>query len=135
MRLAVIDPGESTGVAVFTLRRLSPQLVTSALIDHFTVGQDEYGLGMIRDKIREADEVLAEEGPLRRHSPRACIRVEQVIRDAAHEKPVHWIRPTEWKPHPAASLEPQDEPQTIHESDVIRMGRWFINTRSQSFVF
>lgn len=132
MRLAVLDPGSLTGVAVFTLTRMSSQMVSSRLEDHYITDS----LDRIRNTLREADEVVAEEGPQRRRQPEACEPVETLIKHEVAERgqAVHWVRPTDWKPHPQGHLEAGDFPEGVHDADAISLGRYFIGVRSRELV-
>lgn len=126
--LVVVDPGLSTGVAYFE---------GNLVVENFTTSAPHTQLESYLRAIKEQNgtlEVLCEQGPTNhRRQADACVPVETIVKQEADV--IHWVRPSDWKGHPAATLRASDRPATRHERDVLRMGRWFLATRSGSLVF
>lgn len=112
--LISIDPGLSTGVAVFR---------DGEFVRSYTSEAPHTTLRMEVGSLVWPDEVVCEKGPTNhRRQAAACEPVEAIV----DRSPVHvsWIRPSSWKRTPDAVLLDTDTPRNIHERDAIRMGRW-----------
>lgn len=117
--LVAIDPGLDTGVAIFHDDDSCISFTTRAPHDR---------LRTFLERLDESTEVVCEKGPTNhRRQAAACAPVEAQVSELPNT--IHWVRPTDWKPHPRAVLLPSDEPGTKHERDVTRMGRWFLARR------
>jgi hypothetical protein len=126
--LLVIDPGLRTGLAFF--KDGTPEWSLTSEPPHDLVTKMIEGLQDAHTTL----EVVCEEGPVNhRRQAQACEPVERIVRHTA--KIIHWVRPSEWKRHPSARIEDGDNPQSRHERDVLRIGRWFLATRASELVF
>lgn len=117
MYLVVIDPGPSTGVAEFA---------GTTLVGTFTTQTPHTTLRKRLRNLRETHPGLAvvcEEGPQIRHLAEACERVEALVREESES--IYWVRPSQWKGHPAAKLNGL-KMLTRHEADAVCIGNWFI---------
>lgn len=114
--LVSVDPGQSTGVAIFSNGHLVRSFTSVA--PHTTLRRELHALA-------DHDEVVCEKGPALRRQAATCEPVEAIIREHALSR-TSWVRPTEWKPNPEAVLLDSDTPGTKHERDAIRMGRWHL---------
>lgn len=123
IQLVAIDPGLSTGVAVIHSDGTAVSFTTVAPHDE---------LDRFLDKLDENVNIVCEQGPRNRRQADACTPVEARVKQLAN--PIHWVRPTDWKPNPHARLEPSDKPGTKHERDATRMGRWFKARRGDQLV-
>lgn len=113
--LVVIDPGMSTGVAVFVDGRLNHSFTTLAPHDR---------LRRTLSALRDEDEVVVEKGPAIRRQAATCEPVEALATELAPN--IQWVRPTAWKPDPHAITWPSDNPSTRHERDAIKLGRHWL---------
>lgn len=121
LSLIAIDPGLSTGVAQFGSK--------GELLSSFTSTPPNDRLRLFLQVVPDAV-IVCEQGPsFSRRQQEACEPVEALVR--ASPPDVHWIRPTTWKPSPAAKLLSSDNPSTKHEKDAIRLGRWFLEHRKE----
>lgn len=117
--LIAIDPGESTGVALFIGPRLVSVETTSSPHDEIRA--------LLRTYIGAT--VVRETAPtVHRHNAECIEEVEQVI-DTHATGPVYPVNPSQWKGHPFATLRGTDDPVNAHERDVVRLGRWFLAMR------
>lgn len=114
--LIAIDPGYSTGVAVF---------INERLIEVFTSTTPH---ARLRNALAMNNgEVICEVGPLGR-SDWAQKEVEDLVRlkrETCHFR-LSWYRPSDWKPHPASRTHPREGNR--HERDAVGMGRYHIAT-------
>lgn len=115
--LIVVDPGVSTGVAMFDDHGRAKSFTTRAPFDE------------LRNLIQaHADaNVVAEDAPeTHRHHSQPHATVAGIL--TSEGRGVFWIRPTSWKRHPQARLSGRDfdEAATEHERDAIRLGRWYL---------
>lgn len=114
--LVSIDPGLSTGVALFQ---------NGQYLRSFTSYPPHDQLASLLGCLRKDDEVVAEKGPTNhRRQAAACEPVERLVHEVV--VPVSWVRPTQWKGTPSACLRTSDKPGTKHEKDAIRIGRWHL---------
>lgn len=124
MYLISIDPGVSTGVAVFKHTKLLETWTFEAPYDELRA--------LLRRSLREHGEalhVVVEKGPeMRRHLNREVQLLEQLVREEVLK--LYWVRPSRWKPHPASRLPAEDVALigTVHTRDAARMGRYFLTT-------
>lgn len=113
--LVSIDPGLSTGVAIFDNGKFVRSYTTHAPHDR---------LRLELQSLERPDEVACERGPSNhRRQAQACEPVEAIVAESCSVDVV-WIRPTEWKGTPDAILAPSDSPSNKHERDATRMARW-----------
>lgn len=118
--LVSIDPGLSTGVAVFVDGRLNHS---------FTSAPPHDRLRRTLSALRSEDEVVCEKGPAIRRQAATCEPVEALVTELAPA--LAWVRPTSWKPNPDAVVWPTDRPGTRHESDAIKLGRYWQEHRDR----
>jgi hypothetical protein len=104
-----VDPGHSTGVAIFEGTSLLRTLTTTA---------PHAGL---RDLIKGCT-VVCERGPKNRKQADTCSDVEAIVNEVALD--VVWVRPSDWKGHPATRQAEASLP--VHERDAASIGYWFI---------
>lgn len=104
-----VDPGHSTGVAIFEDGRILRTLTTTAPHDD------------LRDLIAGCT-VVCERGPKNRKQADTCSDVEAIVNEVALD--VVWVRPSDWKGHPATRQADQSLP--VHERDAASIGWWFI---------
>jgi predicted RNase H-like nuclease (RuvC/YqgF family) len=113
--LVAIDPGHTTGIAIFHDDELVHVLTSES--PHEALGD------IVRDK-----EVVCEQGPVNRdHNADACVEVETIVKQESAT--THWVRPADWKCHPASRTEPKEGNR--HERDAIGMGRVFLVLRKR----
>lgn len=117
MHFIAVDPGETTGIAVFH---------NSRCIATFTDGPGDDVLSYALWKWADAD-LVVERGPRNRSlNSAACSKVEHKL--ASTKRRITWILPAEWKPSPMATLAraPWVTPTTRHERDAVKMGNYYI---------
>ena len=118
--LVSIDPGLSTGVAVF---------VNGTFAYSFTSQPPHDDLRRTLVGLRSNDDVVCEKGPSIRRQAETCAPVEALVTELVDN--VQWVRPTAWKPDPKAEVQPGDSPGNKHERDAIRLGRYWLNHRER----
>lgn len=81
--------------------------------------------------IRQADEVVCEQGPVNRLQAATCSEVEEIVR--REEQQTFWVKPSDWKGHPASRLTDNERAatRTRHERDAGSLGRWFLAHRER----
>jgi hypothetical protein len=109
-----LDPGSTTGVAVFS---------DGGLVDTFSTVAPHEGLRERLDRL-DPDDVVCERGPSLRRQPEACAPVERLVIELFGEI-VQWVQPSSWKNHPDARLM-----ESQHERDAARMGRYWLASRT-----
>lgn len=117
----MIDPGEHTGVALFS---------DSLLVDTTTITDDEHLIRLLRDARDEDAGVIIEAAPaIPRHQPDATMHVHELVRAEAGS--IYYIQPSQWKGHPFATPRPEDieKVSTQHERDAVAIGRWYLAMR------
>lgn len=112
--MIAVDPGESTGVAV-----LDGEVVLATM----TVSEP---FGPLRNVLRDffQFEVVCEQPPPNPpHNLDVMVRVLSVVQEEVSR--VAYVRPSQWKGHPAATLMESDTCRSIHEKDALRLARWY----------
>lgn len=109
----MIDPGHTTGIAIFKDGQLKHVLSSESPHE------------ALADIVR-GQEVVCERGPVNRdHNAETCVEVETIVKREADD--VHWVQPSEFKCHPAFRTQPSEGNR--HERDAIGLGRWFLAVR------
>jgi predicted RNase H-like nuclease (RuvC/YqgF family) len=117
------DPGVSTGVAVIDL--LDGSLLYSSVVQGDPERIEEE-ITHLKDEFPHA-QVVAEKPPVLAGNYRQHIQqIEERIR-ASFEN-VEWVRPSQWKGHPASRVADLTG-KTQHEKDAVALARWFRRTR------
>ncbi len=121
--LVAIDPGSSTGIAVFIGDTLQSVNTTQAPHDELRV--------LLRDlKFRHAHDVVVvcEQGPVNRLQADTCAAVEQIVEQEANT--IEWVRASQWKGTPTGTTEHSDVVTNRHERDAVCIGRWFLRRKA-----
>lgn len=121
----VFDPGQTIGVAV--LKRGGACVVTKSIETDGTRDWRQR-LEQVFNAYAPSSELVVEQGPdFGRHNRGILSLVERELTwlSERYGLPINWIRPADWKGHPAARPDALDgnEPRTQHEKDTLGMGR------------
>lgn len=120
--LLAVDPGQTSGIAFFR---------DGVLLTAMSVTEDADGLERFLELLRiEWNTAVVESKPPTRHNQEAGAEVVKLVEDFCTD--IHFVRPTQWKGHPASKLSPGDSTNNTHESDAVRMGRWWLATQRGS---
>lgn len=116
----VVDPGVSTGVAVFRHKSLVTSFTCQPPFDQLwrTIKRFAQQPGTVLS-------LVVEEPPASGHQMESTDLYKQLQLADCHS-----VRPSEWKGHPAARLLQGDHPATKHERDVIQLGRYWLRTHA-----
>lgn len=117
MYLLAIDPGVETGVALLTEDGLIIWTVTAE-------GPDYPELTSALKTYADAETVM-EDAPDTRHHQDTFKRVKSLVE--ADGRAVAFVRPSQWKSHPAARV--TEEFETKHEGEAVGIGRWHLSQR------
>lgn len=120
------DPGVSTGVALVNSDGSVEYTETLSTLGAVTA----LAASFKNLQVRNFMSVVIEEPPqsgghYRPHTQ----QVENCLREAFPD--ARWVRPAEWKGHPAAKAGPSLKGKTQHEKDVVCMARWFRTISAQ----
>ncbi len=113
----VIDPGASTGVAVFEGEKLLSSFTSKPPFDELWLLLAEWAKSDVPINL------VCEQPPANPRHQSETTDLHKQLELAG----CHFVRPSEWKGHPQAKLLDGDTPGTIHERDVIRLGRYWLH--------
>lgn len=116
-----VDPGASTGVAIFRHSHLVVSFTTLPPYNELWTTLRRFGT-----EAGTKVSVVCERAPAQhRHNP------ESVSLQAQLElAECHLVSPSEWKGHPKARIREGDHPATKHEREAIGLGRYWIGTQN-----
>lgn len=117
MDFIVIDPGGTTGIAVFHNSKCTE------------THSAEHSDGVLEDVLfrHMYYDLVVEQGPTNRaHYAEPCRKIEQKLRHSGRR--ITWVLPAQWKPSPMATMarSPWVMPLTKHERDAIRIGNYYV---------
>ena len=115
MYLLAIDPGVETGVALLGEDGSIIWTVTAEGPDYPELTS---ALGHYPDA-----RLAMEDSPDTRHHQETFVRVKTLVE--ADGRPVAYVRPSQWKNHPAARV-PEDL-ESKHEREAVGIGRWHLS--------
>lgn len=127
LHVIAIDPGVNTGVVLLEDEYMMGQPMISVVLSVTDDAPYDFLKALLIDMLNV--DVVCEESPKRGHQVEATQRVEELVRQ--HARRLTWIRPSQWKGHPKASIEELDSDRltTKHEQDAASLGAWFLRTQ------
>jgi hypothetical protein len=112
-----IDPGAITGYAL--LRETGEPVLTGAVAVDRTLP-----LELLLESWPDAHLVI-ETAPDSRHYQTPYIKIKSLVEATGRD--IAFVRPSQWKGHPACRVPEKFE--TKHEGEAVGIGRWFLSQR------